>query len=260
MNQTRYSPEAPAPATTSSAATRVLGGLTLAGAAAVAWLGLVATPADVVQQDAVRIAYVHVPFVATMYLPVLLCSVASAMWLWKRSDGWDALAQAGAQVGAVWVAVGLVTGGVWGKPTWGVWWTWDARLTSTLMLLLLLLGYQALRRLPDERSVRNRRAAVLGLLLVPNALIVKFSVDWWRTLHQDATIARADPQIEGLMQFTMMFGIVVGMVAMAWLMIHRFRIAWLEQRLEASSLDDAIAARRAEADGLDPVLAGGSDR
>ncbi|HUW02026.1 MAG TPA: cytochrome c biogenesis protein CcsA [Acidimicrobiales bacterium] len=240
---------------TSSRGTRVLGILTLVGTAAVAYLGLVATGPDVIQRDSVRLIYVHVPMVSVMYVPVAICSIASLLWLRKRSDGWDALAVAAAEVATVFVGLGLVTGAIWGRPTWGVYWTWDARLTSTAMLFILLLGYLTMRRLPDERSVRTKRAAVVGLLLIPNAIIVKFSVDWWLTLHQDATITRADAQIEGLQQFTLILSVVVGYLGMAWLMVHRFRIAWLESRIEDRGLDLAIAERRAEGDTL--VATGG---
>ena len=151
--------------------------------------------------------------VSVMYVPVAICSIASLLWLRKRTDGWDALAVAAAEVGTVFVGLGLVTGAIWGRPTWGVYWTWDARLTSTAMLFILLLGHLTMRRLPDERTIRTKRAAVVGLLLVPNAIIVKFSVDWWLTLHQDATITRADAQIEGLQQFTLVLSVIVGYVA-----------------------------------------------
>lgn len=242
---------------TSSRSTRVLGLLTLAGTLGVAWLGLVATGPDVIQRDSVRLIYMHVPMVSVMYVPVLLCSLGSAMWLRKRSEGWDALAVAGAEVAVPFVALGLVTGAIWGRPTWGVYWTWDARLTSTAMLLILLVGYLTMRRLPDERVLRTKRAAVVGLLLVPNAIIVKFSVDWWLTLHQDATIARPDAQISGLQQFTLVAAVVVGFIAMSWLMVHRFRIAWLESRIEDRGLDRAIVERRAEGDMTSMTPAGG---
>ena len=148
---------------TASRATRVLGALTLAGTAAVAYLGLVATGPDVVQRDAVRLIYVHVPMVSVMYVPVAMCSIASLLWLRQRSDGWDALAVASAEVATLFVGLGLLTGAVWGRPTWGVYWTWDARLTSTAMLFILLLGYLTMRRLPDERTIRTRRAAIVKL-------------------------------------------------------------------------------------------------
>ena len=237
-----------ATSSTASPLTRVLGVLSLVGIAGLAAMGLVVSPADVVQEDSVRLMYIHVPAATYMYVATIVCAVASGMWLRKRTDGWDALAAAAGEIATVFVAITLVTGMVWGRPTWGVYWVWDARLTSTAILFVLLLGYQALRRYPAVRSVRSRMSSVLGLLLVPNAAVVHYSVDWWRSLHQDATVGKLDPSIEGSMLFTLFLGFVVLGVVLAWLLVHRFRLAWLEQRAEGHHLDAALEERRADAD------------
>jgi heme exporter protein C len=138
---------------------------------------------------------------------------------------------------------------MWGRPTWSVYWTWDARLTSTAMLLLLFCGYLAVRRLPAEPDVRARRAAWCGLLAAIDIPIVHWSVDWWRGVHQTATVS-LNPTIDGLMLFTLMLSLVVFGLLYVWLMIHRFRVGWLEDRAEARSLDTALAERRAEVDPL----------
>lgn len=254
---TEASPAAAPASSTASPLTRVLGGLSAVGVVAVAWLGLVASPPDVVQQDSVRLIYVHVPAVTWMYVAVFVCAFASFMWLRKRTDGWDVLAGAAAEIAAILTALGLITGAVWGRPTWGVYWVWDARLTSTAILFVLLLGYQALRRYPAEAQSRSRMAAVLGLLLVPNAAIVHYSVDWWRGLHQDATVSKMDVSIEGLMLFTLALSFVVMGVVCAWLLVHRFRVGWLERRAERHHLDAALADRRADADPSAGVAVGG---
>lgn len=248
----------PAPTSTSSRATRVLGALSAVGAVALAVMGLVVTPPDVVQRDAVRLLYVHVPAVTWMYVAVFACAGASAMWLRKRSDGWDTLAAASAEIAVILTGLGLVTGMVWGRPTWGVYWVWDARLTSTAILFVLLLGYQALRRYPAEPESRSRMSAVLGLLLVPNAAIVHYSVDWWRGLHQDATVSKLDVSIEGSMLFTLFLGFAVMGIVCVWLLIHRFRVAWLERQAERHHLDAALADRRADADPTAGVAVGGT--
>ncbi len=242
---------------TSSSLTRVLGILSLIGAVGLAIMGLIVSPADKVQRDSVRLLYVHVPVVTWMYVAVLFCSVASAMWLRKRTDGWDALAVASAEIGAVLVGLGLISGMVWGRPTWGVYWVWDARLTSTAILFVMLLGYLALRRYPGDAEARSRMSAVLGLLLVPNAAIVHKSVDWWRGLHQGATVKRLDATIEGSMLTTLFLGFVVAGVVCAWLLVHRFRVAWLEGRSERHHLDAALADRRADADPSAGIAVGG---
>jgi heme exporter protein C len=180
------------------------------------------------------------------YVGCAVCSGASALWLWKRTPGWDALAVAGAELGALFCALTLLTGAIWGKPTWDTFWTWDARLTSTALLEVLLIGYLALRRVDPSPSGGSKRASILGLLLIPNSMIVHYSVDWWRSLHQPATITKLDPTIEGDMLVALMVGMVAGGLVFAWLMVHRFRLAWLEQQVEQHDLTAAVAARRAE--------------
>jgi heme exporter protein C len=238
---------ASAPTSTGSLATRVLGGLALATLALWALYGLVWSPPDAEFDDLVRLLYVHVPVAILMYAGCGVTTVASAMWLRRRTPGWDALAVGGAELGAIFGALTLLSGAVWGKPTWGTFWTWDARLTSTALLEVLLIGYLALRWVEVWPAGGSRRAAVLGLLLVPNSLIVHYSVDWWRTLHQSATTASADPTIEGDMLVALALGMVSGGLVFVWLLIHRFRLAWLQQRVEQHELDAAVEARLEEA-------------
>lgn len=243
-------PDGPAaPTSTGSATTRVLGIASLVGVVILALLGLWWTPPDAVQDNAVRILYIHVPSATLAYVGCFLTTVGSAMYLWKKSQWWELVAYASAEIAAVFTAVTLVTGMLWGRPTWGVFWVWDARLTSTAMLFLLLLGYLAVRRLPADYSVRAKRAAIVGLLLVPNVIIVRQSVEWWRTLHQPATLFNngLGASIGGIMLFALFFGFVVFSLIFAWLLIHRFRLAWLEEQVAGQGLSAAIAERRAEA-------------
>jgi heme exporter protein C len=236
------------PAGTSSTTTRLLGALILLGTAALAWLGLVATEPDTELAETVRLLYVHVPMATVAYVACFACALGSGLYLWKRSVWWDLVAGASAEVGLVFAVLTIVTGSLWGKATWGAYWVWeDARLTTTLMLVLLLAGYLALRKTSLDPEVASRRAAVVGLLLVPNVIVVNRSVEWWDTLHQKATLVRPDPQIEGLQLFTLFFALVLGMVVFAWLVIHRFRLGWLEREAVDVGLDRAIAERRAEA-------------
>lgn len=235
---------------TSSGATRVLGGLALAGLALLLGYALVWSPADVVQRDSVRIMYVHVPVAIVAFTACGTTTVASAMWLRRRSEGWWVLGGASAEVGLVFTAATLVTGSIWGRPTWGTYWDWDPRITSTTLLFILLVGYLALRQVDNETgdaAQRGVRGAVVGLLLAPNVMIVHYSVDWWRSLHQTATITRLDPTIEGTMLFTLMLGIAVFSLVFAWLLLHRFRVGWLEERANETGLDQALRDRRAEA-------------
>lgn len=233
---------------TSSAATRILGLVVLAGMAALLFLAFVASPRDAVQGDLVRLLYIHPGLAWTAYLACFIAFGASIQHLRKRTVGSDLLAHSAVEVGAVFTALTLATGSIWGRPTWGVYWVWDARLTTTAMLFLLLLGYLALQRVDAPPQVRSRRAAVLGILLVPNVILVHQSVEWWRTLHQDPTLARRDFdfQTSDLFMFTLVFSVLVLTLLFAWLLIHRFRVGWLENQAEELWLDEAIDARRAE--------------
>lgn len=242
-------PDDGAPAHTGSRATRVLGLLALAALALLVLYGLVISPADREMADSVRLMYVHVPSATYLYVGCFITTVASGLWLWKRTPGWDGLAESGAEVALVFAIITLLTGSLWGRPTWGTYWTWDARLTSTAVLTALLVGYLALRRLDLDPDARSTRAAVLGLLLVPNVVVVNRSVAWWRSLHQDSTLVRLDPTIEGDMLVALMVGFLALGMVFTWLMVHRFRVAWLDQQFDRLDLDAAVAARRAEAAG-----------
>ena len=238
------------PASTGSKATRALGALSLAGLALLLGYSLVWSPADVVQGDAVRIMYVHVPTAIVAFGACGITSLASAMWLRKRSEGWWVLGGAAAEVGLVFTGLCLLTGSIWGRPTWGTYWDWDPRITSTTLLFILLVGYLALRQVDNESgdaAQRGMRGAIVGLLLLPNVAIVHYSVDWWRSLHQPATITRLDPTIEGTMLFTLVLGIAVFSVVYVWLLLHRFRVGWLEERAGDRGIDQALIDRRAEA-------------
>ena len=234
------------PTSTSSPFTRVFGVLCLVGVAALLAFGLLWSGPDVLQGDSVRIMYIHVPVAIVAFFAFAVTAFGSVMYLWRRSQFWDLTAGASAEIGVVFTVLCLVTGMLWGRPTWGVYWVWDARLTTTALLLVLFLGYLAVRRLPAEPEVRAKRAAIAGLIAFIDVPIVHYSTVWWRTLHQGPTITRLDPQIDGLMLFSLMLGMVVFLAIYFWLLVHRFRVAYLESQLEDRGLDVAIAERRAE--------------
>jgi heme exporter protein C len=240
---------------TSSKGTRILGAAALAGIAALLLFGLVLSPDDVAQGDSVRLFYVHVPTAIVALLSFGVTAAASAVYLRRRTEWWDLVAGASAEIGVVFTGATLVAGMMWGRPTWGVYWTWDARLTSTALLFLLFCGYLAIRRIPAAPDVRGRRAAWAALIAFVDVPIVHWSVSWWRSLHQGPTITRLDPTIDGLMLFTAMIGIVTALAVYVWLMIHRFRVGYLENRVEAIELDAAIAERHAEAEGQGAPIA-----
>ena len=166
--------------------TPVLWGLAAVLLGVGAWLSF-SVPADYQQGDTVRIMFVHVP-AATLGLGAYAAlGVSSFFALVFRHALADAAARAAALPGAAFTALDLITGSLWGQPMWGTWWVWDARLTSVLVLFLFYLGYMALRASIDDEQKAGRAAAVLGLVGLINLPIVKFSVDWWNTLHQPAS-------------------------------------------------------------------------
>lgn len=152
--------------------------------------GLALAPADYQMGDSYRILYVHAPAAwMSMFAYAVLAAAAGAGLVWRMKLG-DAVARACAPLGAAFTLCALVTGALWGRPTWGTYWVWDARLTSELVLLFLFLGYMALAEALDDRRSGARAAAVLALVGVVNLPIIHFSVEWWNTLHQGASVTR----------------------------------------------------------------------
>jgi heme exporter protein C len=238
---------------TSTKATRLLGALTLVGIAWLVVFGLGFSPADESQGESVRILYVHVPSAWLAYLAFVVTAGASAIHLFskKHSLGWDRLAGASAEIGVLFMAATIVVGALWGRLTWGVFWEWDARLTTTAFLLVTYIGYLTVRRLGGTHQQRARRSAILALLAVLEIPLVHWSVRLWRSLHQEATVLRPDGEVKmnGLMLFTLFVGIVAFTLMYVWLVIHRQRTMAAEDALEDVGLDVAIAARRAEMEG-----------
>ena len=156
------------------------------------YFGLFVAPADYQQGETVRIMYVHVPSAWMAMFVYSSIAIASAMALiWKHPLA-DLIGKASAPVGAGFTVICLVTGSLWGKPMWGTWWVWDARLTSVLILFFLYLGYIALNNAFDDPVRGAKASAVLALVGAINLPIIKFSVDWWNTLHQPASVTRLD--------------------------------------------------------------------
>lgn len=170
--------------------TRLLGWLTLPALGAGLFLALAWAPREATQGSVQRIMYLHVPAIVVAYLAFGLVLGASLGYLWTRRPGADRLAHAAAEVGVLFTAVNIVTGSIWGKPTWGTWWTWDARLTSVAIMFVIYAGYLLLRRMLEERERAARFAAVLGIVGALNIPLVHFSVSWWRTLHQPPSLLK----------------------------------------------------------------------
>jgi len=235
---------------TGTAATRVIGILALVMLAWLVAFGLGFSPADRDQEEAVRILYVHVPTVWLAYLAFTVTAACSGLYLFtkKHSLGFDRFAGASAEIGVVFMALTLVTGMLWGRLTWGVYWQWDARLTTTALLFVSYVGYLAVRRLGGSHDQRARRSAIVGLLIVLEIPLVHWSVKLWRSLHQEATILDTDGDVDmdGLMLFSLFVGVVAFTLLYVWLLLHRARGLALEDVADDEGLDAALAARRAE--------------
>jgi heme exporter protein C len=229
--------------------TRYLGAAALLGVALLLLLGLISTPADVNQGDSVRIMYVHVPTAWIAYLAFVVTAVTSGLYLFRGAHSltWDRIAGASAEIGVLYMAITLVTGSLWGRLTWGVFWEWDARLTTTAFLFVTYVGYLAVRRLGGTHDQRAKRSAVVALLAVLEIPLVHFSVRLWASLHQEPTVLRAgDVKMDGLMLFTLFWGVIVFTVIFVWMLVHRQRVIAMEDMLEMHGLDSALEARRLE--------------
>jgi heme exporter protein C len=225
------------------------------GTLATALVAGLVVPPDAVQGDLQRIMYVHVPSAWTAYLSFIVTFVASIAYLRTRSIRWDHLAGASAEVGVVLTGLALATGSIWGKPVWGVWWTWDARLVLTAVMFFVYLGYLALRRSIDDPELRARRAAGLGIVAVLQIPIVHFSVTWWRGLHQPPTVLRPDsPQMDPPLLFALFMAVTAFTVVFAALVSHRRRLAEFEDTALEPDSDEAVAGAGITA----PDLGGGS--
>jgi heme exporter protein C len=211
--------------------TRALGWLTVLGLVAGLAAGFGYAPREAVQGTVQRIMYLHVPSVLTAYLAFVLVLAGSIGYLATRRTGWDRLAAAAGEIGVLFTGLTIVSGSIWGKPTWGTWWTWDARLTSTAVLFCVYVGYLLLRSLIEDPEARARYAAVVGIVGAVNIPIVHFSVKWWRALHQPSTIlgperSPIDPAI-GLALFV---NWVAFTLLFAYFLSRRMEIARLEEQ------------------------------
>jgi heme exporter protein C len=217
-------------------------GLTAVLLAVGLWLALVASPADYQQGEAVRIMYVHVPAAWMALFVYAAMAAASAAGLVWRHPLADLFCKAVAPVGAGFTLVCLVTGSLWGQPMWGTWWVWDARLTSVLILFFLYLGYIALVNAFDDPARGLKAGAVLVLVGVVNLPIIKFSVDWWNTLHQPASVSRIGvPAIDPAMLAPLLVMAAAFTAYFVTLALLRTRAEILARRIETLRLAQPAA-------------------
>lgn len=192
-------------------------GLTCALTAIGIILGLFISPEDYQQGHSVRIMYVHVPAAWMATMSYTFIAVMSAIaFVWRHSVA-DLAARAAAPIGLIMTGLALFTGALWGKPTWGTWWVWDARLTSVLVLFFIYIGYLAIWDSMNDKAKAAKFARIFALLGFVNVPIIKFSVDWWNSLHQPASIIKASgPSIQGSMLAALLIMITAYMVFFVW--------------------------------------------
>ena len=235
------------PRVSTATAPRAKGSATLIGAlivlalvAAALAFGFLPSPPDRDMGHLQKIMYVHVPAAWNAFLAFVVVLAGSVMYLWKREEKWDLLAASAAEVAAVLTALTIALGSIWGRPTWGVWWTWDPRLTSTAILLVIIVGYLALRSFVDEPERRARWSAVVGILGALNVPIVYMSVRWWRTLHQpQSSPSTVDPAYA----WGLRLNAIAFLLVMIWLVRARYRAARLERISELAAEREALGGR-----------------
>jgi len=232
----------------------LLGVAALVATALAVPVDLVLAPPDRLQGDAQRLMYVHVPSVWTAYLAFAVVLLASLGVLAAHDPRWDTVAVAAAELGAGMTALTLAEGALWGSRSWGTWWTWDPRLVSTALLLVLYVAYLLVHSLPGPADRVQRRAAVLGIVAFAQVVVVHFSVLWWRSLHQPPTLLGPDQPapIAGSMLSALLVSLVASTLAGAWFVASR-----CEQLRAAGAAESAAPAPRpATASRGDEVVAG----
>ncbi len=219
----------------------ILGSLTLVFIAVGLYFGLVKAPPDANQGDLQRIMYLHIPSILTAYLSFFIVFVGSCMYLWKREQRDDILARSAAEIGVVFTALTIIEGSIWGRPTWGVWWTWDARLTLTAILLIIFAGYLMLRSLIEDEERGAVAGAVLGIIGFLDIPLIHMSVYWWRTLHQPPSILRPDKapweNVHPAMLTALALNFVAFMLLYFYLLSLRIRVGESEAKAQRAVLE-----------------------
>ncbi len=219
------------------------GAAALIAAALGLYFALFHSPADYQQGESVRIMYVHVPAAwMALFCYTALAAASAVALIWKHPLA-DLAGKATAPIGAAFTFLALVTGSLWGKPMWGTWWVWDARLTSVLVLLFLYLGYIALNGAFDDPTRGARASAVLALVGFINVPIIKFSVDWWNTLHQPASVIRAGgPAIHASMLIPLLLMALAFKAYYVWVVLIRIRAEIAAGKIRAQRLRETQGA------------------
>lgn len=214
---------------------RLFGWLTVVLMPAALYTGLVLAPADQLMGDVQRIMYLHVPMAWVGMLAFSIVFVSSIAYLVSKNEIWDGWAVSAAELGVLFMTTALVMGSIWGRSTWGVWWTWDPRLTATAVLLMIYFGYLAVRSFTDDPGRRARWCATIGIIGFLDVPLVYMSVLWWRTLHQQPS---SPETVAPIMLAALWTGVIAFTVLFAYLFTARSRLAFMEAALELKELND----------------------
>ena len=196
------------------------------------YFALYESPPDYIQGDSMRIMYVHVPSAWWALMSYSVLAISCTIWFITRNPIFNLIAKSIAPIGAVFTLIALVTGSIWGKPTWGVWWVWDARLTSMLLLFFLYLAYIFLWQAISNKDLASKISAALAMIGFINVPIIKFSVDWWNTLHQPASISKfSSPSIDESMLIPLFIMAFASLCFLITIFSVRLRIEFIETRI-----------------------------
>ncbi len=197
------------------------------------YLIFVVAPTDEVLGHIQRIFYVHVPISILSFLGFLICAVAGVGYLIRRTEVWDRVAHASAEVGVVFVTLALITGVIWARPVWGVWWTWEPRLTTTLILWLIYVAYLMIRHYAPTPQQGRSWSAVVGIIGFVDVPIVYYSVQWWRSIHPVQVIGpeAADDALEPIMARILVFSMLAMVALFCYLLLERAALRQVEDTL-----------------------------
>ena len=196
------------------------------------YFSLLQSPPDYIQGDSMRIMYIHVPSAWFALMAYTILAGSSVLWFITRNPIFSIIARSIAQIGMILTLISLVTGSIWGKPTWGVWWVWDARLTSMLLLFFLYLAYIFLWQSITNKDLASKISAALAIVGFVNIPIIKFSVDWWNTLHQPATISKlSSPSIDISMMIPLFIMTLATFLFLVTVFFIRLRIEILDNKI-----------------------------
>ena len=196
------------------------------------YFSLLQSPPDYIQGDSMRIMYIHVPSAWFALMAYTILAGSSVLWFITRNPIFSIIARSIAQIGMIFTLISLVTGSIWGKPTWGVWWVWDARLTSMLLLFFLYLAYIFLWQSITNKDLASKISAALAIVGFVNIPIIKFSVHWWNTLHQPATISKlSSPSIDISMMVPLFIMTLATFLFLVTVFFIRLRIEILDNKI-----------------------------